>query len=779
MSFLQEYRNRPRRVVFYGRVSTEHEAQVSALDNQMDWYQELATKNPNWEVVGQYVDEGITGTQAIKRPAFMQMIEDAQSGKFDLVVTREVCRFARNTMDTLFYTRKLSKLGVEVYFAADSIWTMDNEGELRLTIMATMAQEESRKTSERVRAGIQMSREKGVLFGNGNILGYDLDKAHNTYVINEEQAETVRMIFEQYATGEGLGKVAKALIAKGRKDGGGHKKWDSSKITRILRNPTYMGYCVYNRTRTTDLLDHTREKNNDEETYILKKGNFTPIIDEELWHRCNDIRKSRQRNLLDENGKPRKYGGTVAKNVWVTKLVCHCGSKLRRYLWNTKADGTQVYGFECYRHKKQSALYLKKHGLPEGICELKAFPEWKLELMALKIFETVWGNRREAVLEACRMLNACYREESADPAKLKALEKRMDALNQRLDNLIMMKASNQITLSQFVEQSNEIGVQQQRVNKEKAELLAKQGDNKTLDMDAIEASLCEAVDFTDGMVSEWFIQNFVRRITPIDDTRFAWVLDLAPEPQTLVCEVNGRKEYPRITLESNLYRGAWPPPGASRQTFLINRNGRLNGDISAAGLAQDRLYQGFVLPLTETVSAAPGNGMCNQQHFQIGRIDAQQITAALHSGCCARIAVRHSKTPTLVIYKTVKGYFSFRTEIETDGILRNHAQLFSTYGFVNLLRRTIHSAAVGSVLFVAPFQRLPVEVCKITEHPVSQEIVLHKTHQSLHFSLGEGMPWLAKFCLEGKGLHKGFVVFLPDWMAIQISVQYNALHVVG
>lgn len=595
MSFLQEYRNRPRRVVFYGRVSTEHEAQVSALDNQMDWYQELAARNLNWEVVGQYVDEGITGTQATRRPFFMQMIRDAERGKFDLVVTREVCRFARNTMDTLFYTRKLSKLGVEVYFAADSIWTMDNEGELRLTIMATMAQEESRKTSERVRAGIQMSREKGVLFGNGNILGYDLDKAHNTYVINEEQAETVRMIFEQYATGDGLGKVAKALIAKGRKDGGGHMKWDSSKITRILRNPTYMGYCVYNRTRTTDLLDHTREKNNDEETYILKKGNFTPIIDEELWHRCNDIRKSRQRNLLDENGKPRKYGGTVAKNVWVTKLVCHCGSKLRRYLWNTKADGTQVYGFECYRHKKQSALYLKKHGLPEGICELKAFPEWKLELMALKIFETVWGNRREAVLEACRMLNACYREESADPAKLKALDKRMDALNQRLDNLIMMKASNQITLNQFVEQSNEIGVQQQRITKEKAELLAKQGDHKTLDMDSIEASLCEVVDFTDGMVSEWFIQNFVRRITPIDDTRFAWVLDLAPEPQTLVCEVNGRKEYPRITLESNLYRGAWPPPGASRQTFLINRNGRLNGDISAAGLAQDNLRSRFII----------------------------------------------------------------------------------------------------------------------------------------------------------------------------------------
>ena len=420
------------------------------------------------------------------------------------------------------------------------------------------------------------------------------------YVINEDQAETVRMIFEQYATGEGLGKVAANLIAKGRKDGGGHLKWDSSKVTRILRNPTYMGYCVYNRTRTTDLLEHSREKNNDEETYILKKGNFPAIIDEELWHRCNDIRRSRHRYLLDENGKPRKYGGTIAKNVWVTKLVCSCGSKMRRYLWNTKTDGTHVWGFECYRHKKQSALYLKKHGLPEGVCERKAFPEWKLELMALKIFETVWGNRREAVLEACRMLNACYREESVDPAKLKALDKRLDALNQRLDNLIMMKASNQINLNQFMEQSNEIGVQQQRITKEKAELLAKQDGHKALDMDAIEASLCEAVEFTNGKVSDWFIQNFVRRITPIDDTRFAWVLDLAPEPQTLVCDVNGRKEYPRITLESNLYKGAWPSLEDLYHPFLLDGEGQLNGDISSSGLDHDRLQSR--IPTSERVA---------------------------------------------------------------------------------------------------------------------------------------------------------------------------------
>ena len=170
-------RARQRRVVFYGRVSTEHEAQLSALENQMQWYEDIAERNPNWCVIKRYIDEGITGTQAKKRPAFLRMIQDAKQKKFDLIVTREVCRFARNTVDTLVVTRELKEYGIEVYFVEDNIWTMDGDGELRLTIMATLAQEESRKISERVRAGQKISRDKGVLYGSGNILGYDRDKA--------------------------------------------------------------------------------------------------------------------------------------------------------------------------------------------------------------------------------------------------------------------------------------------------------------------------------------------------------------------------------------------------------------------------------------------------------------------------------------------------------------------------------------------------------------------------------------------------------------------------
>ena len=128
--------NRQRQIVYFGRVSTEHEAQLEALEKQMQWYEDQTKYHPNWTVVGRYIDEGITGTLAKKRPAFMRMIEDARQGKFDLIVTREVCRFARNTVDTLVLTRELKTYGVEVYFVSDNIWTMDGDGELRLTIMA-------------------------------------------------------------------------------------------------------------------------------------------------------------------------------------------------------------------------------------------------------------------------------------------------------------------------------------------------------------------------------------------------------------------------------------------------------------------------------------------------------------------------------------------------------------------------------------------------------------------------------------------------------------------
>lgn len=237
-----------RDVAIYARVSTEHEAQLSALENQVDWYKPILELHPEWNVVKMYVDEGITGTSANKRPQFMQMIEDAENGDFTLILTREVSRFARNTIDTLQYTRTLKAKGVEVYFLNDGIKTFDGDGELRLTIMATLAQEESRKTSIRVKSGQQTSMDKGVFYGNGNILGYDRvaqllpdNTKQVNFIINPEQAKTVRMIFDAYLSGKGIRAIKFDLEQAGRLTATGKSNWHESNISKILQNSFYCG----------------------------------------------------------------------------------------------------------------------------------------------------------------------------------------------------------------------------------------------------------------------------------------------------------------------------------------------------------------------------------------------------------------------------------------------------------------------------------------------------------------------------------------------------------
>ena len=209
---------RIRKVAIYARVSTEHEAQLSALENQVQYYDDLIDRHPDWVLYRRYIDEGITGTSISKRKNFVRMMEDAKDGHFDLIVTREVSRFARNTVDTLQQTRLLKRMGIEVYFTEDGIWTMnDEDGELRLTIMATLAQNESKKTSMRVKAGQMVSFQNGVIYGTGNVLGYD--KVGPEYVINEAQAKTVRKIFDMYLAGNGSQKIKRQL----EKDGDGEE----------------------------------------------------------------------------------------------------------------------------------------------------------------------------------------------------------------------------------------------------------------------------------------------------------------------------------------------------------------------------------------------------------------------------------------------------------------------------------------------------------------------------------------------------------------------------
>lgn len=394
--YIGNYKNRPRRVVFYGRVSTEHEEQLSALGNQMEWYTDLALRNPNWTVVAQYIDEGITGTQMKKRPSFMRMIEHAKEHRFDLIVTRELSRFARNTVDALNATRELKQYGVEVYFVNDGIWTMDGDGEVRLTIMASIAQDESRKTSERVKAGQKMSREKGVLYGSGNIIGYD--RVDGTYVINEEQAATVRRIFNLYAEGHGETTVAKMLIEENRKDGGGGLSWTASKVSRVLRKPTYKGYMTYNKSHIDDFLSHNRI-NHSEEDFVLVKGNFEPIVSEELWKPAirsavSELHLSKEKMVVPIN-LVCPFRRTNGRKFCFAIVGCDSKSKATIKRPTVGKYAAYLCTFENVQ-KKDAARAL--NGIP---CPAPYASEWKLELMAREVFRTVWKENAEDILGLC------------------------------------------------------------------------------------------------------------------------------------------------------------------------------------------------------------------------------------------------------------------------------------------------------------------------------------------------------------------------------------------
>ena len=449
------------RVAVYARVSTEHEAQINALENQLEWYKIECSRHSDWEIVEVYVDQGITGTQAQKRPEFLRMMEDAQKGKFDLIITREVSRFARNTVDTLSYTRELKARGVDVFFINDGINTATNDGELRLTIMSSMAQDESRKISERVKAGQKISREKHVLYGSGNILGYC--RENGTYVPDPDQAETVRLIFQMYSTGEnGLVKIVNELYRLGRLDAGGHVSWDASKVSRVLHNATYKGCICYNKSHSDGYLTQKRVKNLDESSYIYVKGDFEPLVSEEMWDRCQQILASKSARVIDENGKKHKYMRNTPKSVWTAKLRCSCGAGFIQFKWRVNRDGAVVHGFQCYRRTRRPSIsYLQEHGLDLGIsCQIKAICEWKLDLMAAKVFEHLTFDKGKTVKEVYKILNRCMAEEKTVRISRKAmLENSIARQRERLDKYIDLCADGIITKQELAERRKGLDAQ--------------------------------------------------------------------------------------------------------------------------------------------------------------------------------------------------------------------------------------------------------------------------------------------------------------------------------
>lgn len=526
-------RNRQRSVVFYGRVSTEHEAQLAALENQMQWYEDQAKYHPNWTVLKSYIDRGITGTQAKKRPAFMEMLNDAKYHKFDLIVTREVCRFARNTVDTLVITRQLKEIGIEVYFVEDNIWTMDNDGELRLTIMATLAQEESRKTSERVRAGQKISRDNGVLYGNGNILGYD--RLGDTYVINEDQAETVRIIYDLYLKGNGFNKIVNELVRLKRKDSSGLVRWDATKVSRILHNATYKGYQGYYKSHKNNHLDQKTIINRDEDTYLYVKGRFTPIISEEVWDKCKALRESKLTLRKTQEGKLERTGTRTSEDIWAKRLICRCGHRMRKDRWHVNKTGL-TYGYKCYNVLNNGS---KQTRIDAGLdadkyCDMGTIADWKFDLMLRELLKALNLNNDDLIKKAYNQFENSYTKETKEARELRDAEAKLRKIRIKLENLTEMRVNGEIDKQEYSSLKAKINGEMLIAEKEIDDIkrVAFEEERKAtplVSIDVFRSMAVEDQDFTKPIRHSALVNTMIKKIVPNTSLDFKWYLNLYPK----------------------------------------------------------------------------------------------------------------------------------------------------------------------------------------------------------------------------------------------------------
>ncbi|MBQ9328000.1 MAG: recombinase family protein [Solobacterium sp.] len=354
----KDTRNEKLRVAAYCRVSTDHEEQLGSCQNQIDYYRNYIDSNPNYINAGIYVDEGISGTTASKRKAFMSMIEDCRNGKIDLILTKSISRFARNTQDCLRYSRMLKDLDIGVLFEKENILTTDTSGELLFTILSSLAQEESRNISENTKWGIRSNFKKGIPHINANVLlGYEKDEDGNL-IIHEDQALIVKFIYEQFMKGYTFHAIAKQLNKANVNGIYGKPRWCSSTIQRILSNEKYKGDVLMQKTYSKDFITKRPVLNTGQLPQYLLVQNHEPIIDPEFWELVQ-MEIIRRKHFSSIHGTRQCSGGSDC--VLTGKVFCGiCGRPLRRSFSNNTEEGYFYWkcsSNECSFHIKEDHLW--------------------------------------------------------------------------------------------------------------------------------------------------------------------------------------------------------------------------------------------------------------------------------------------------------------------------------------------------------------------------------------------------------------------------------------
>ena len=432
------------RVAAYCRVSTDRDEQESSFDAQVDHYTKYINGNSDWIFAGIYADEGISGMNTRKREQFNRMIEDCIDGKIDMVVTKSVSRFARNTIDCLEYVRKLKASNVAVLFEKENINTLDTKGEMFLTLMASLAQQESESLGRNVTMGFQFRYQQGKVLVNYNrFLGFT--KRDGKLVVDEEGARTVRRIFLEYLSGSSCKRIAKGLEADGVRNGAGNTKWWDSNITQILTNEKYMGDALLQKTFTADPLEKKRLPNRGERPQYYVEACLEPIVSKEVFLQVQDEMARRSSMLTEEGGRLHRSYNALSGLVFCSE----CGKPYRRVHWNNRGCRSVVWrcrtrlssGKEqcCSRTASEDEI---KAAVLEAVNGLFADRESLVPVLRQNMSQMLVDTTDERAKVIDDELSRLQKQMIGNPGMEDALGQRIVALRRKKDELYAEHARN-------------------------------------------------------------------------------------------------------------------------------------------------------------------------------------------------------------------------------------------------------------------------------------------------------------------------------------------------
>lgn len=470
----------PLRVTFYARVSTDQDEQINSLENQVQYYTELIQSRPNWRFVPGYVDEGISGGSTKKRDNFNRMIRDAKAGMFDFIITKEISRFSRSTLDSIRYTQELLDYNVGVFFQNDNINTLDTDSEFRLVIMAGVAQDEIRKLSERLKFGFRQAIKNGHVLGNDKLYGYD--KKDCVLTVNEEEAEIIRIIFDLYGNQRlGTRTISKRLMELGYTSREGNA-FNTLTIRHILENPKYKGWYCGNKSQSVDY----RTKRNvllDESEWVTYPDPSIPaIVSEELWNRANALYKRRREEMKSHSS------GLSFHNRYPYSAKIYCeehGTTFHRQVIQTKKGQQEVWQCKVYR----------SHG--RGACSAPQIRSSDLDLILSDIFKELVRDKEKIIDSLVTVLTNIPKE--VDYGKLRCqVENEMEDLERKKNRLLDLSIAGALTVEEFKERNDAFNAQILACQ-EKLTAIRQEEENQSseeLDIPAIRQALDEALRFT-------------------------------------------------------------------------------------------------------------------------------------------------------------------------------------------------------------------------------------------------------------------------------------------